>query len=237
VSKILNFFKHNFGFRPPYLLLLDGTFCAGCLEAKVNIRDQLPKYLGEVKILTTSCCITELEGLGPQMYGAMRVAKQFPVLKCSHVTPIPAHQCVLSLLGTSNTQHLILVSQDAGLRSEARRVPGTPILYLHGNAPTLEKPSEFSEETAEQSEDLRLNVSEHQTKVLEKIKKQTFGEEEVKKRKKRKGPKGANPLSCKKKKKDKVRDVKDKLASEGKKRKRNRNKKKSVNVAVMLNTA
>lgn len=43
VTKILNFFKNNFGLRPPYLVLLDGTFCAGCLSAKVNIRDQLPK--------------------------------------------------------------------------------------------------------------------------------------------------------------------------------------------------
>ena len=43
VSKILNYYKQNFGFRSPYLILLDGTFCAGCLTAKVNIKQQLPK--------------------------------------------------------------------------------------------------------------------------------------------------------------------------------------------------
>jgi hypothetical protein len=32
---------------------------------KINIRDQLPKYLGEVKLLTTKCCILEVEKLGP----------------------------------------------------------------------------------------------------------------------------------------------------------------------------
>ena len=116
VTKILNFFKHNFGFRPPYLVLLDGTFCAGCLAAKVNIRDQLPKYLGDVQLLTTSCCITELEQLGPQMYGAMRVAKQFQVLKCGHSDPVMATQCVLSLIGEDNRRHLLLASQDTGLR-------------------------------------------------------------------------------------------------------------------------
>jgi len=34
---------------------------------KINIRDQLPKYLGEVKLLTTKCCILEAEKLGPGM--------------------------------------------------------------------------------------------------------------------------------------------------------------------------
>lgn len=43
VSKILEFFRNNFGFRAPYLVLIDGTFCAACLEGKVNIKEQLPK--------------------------------------------------------------------------------------------------------------------------------------------------------------------------------------------------
>jgi U3 small nucleolar RNA-associated protein 23 len=43
VSKILKYYGLNFGFRTPYLVLIDGTFCAACLEAKVNIKDQLPK--------------------------------------------------------------------------------------------------------------------------------------------------------------------------------------------------
>ena len=43
VSRILEFFRNNFGFRAPYLVLIDGTFCAACLEGKVNIKDQLPK--------------------------------------------------------------------------------------------------------------------------------------------------------------------------------------------------
>ena len=43
VSKVLSYYKQNFGFHSPYLILIDGTFCAGCLTAKVNIKDQLPK--------------------------------------------------------------------------------------------------------------------------------------------------------------------------------------------------
>jgi U3 small nucleolar RNA-associated protein 23 len=43
VSKILKYYGLNFGFHTPYLVLIDGTFCAACLEAKVNIREQIPK--------------------------------------------------------------------------------------------------------------------------------------------------------------------------------------------------
>lgn len=231
VNKILSFFKQNFGFRPPFLVLLDGTFPAGCLAAKVNIKDQLPKYLGEVKILTTSCCVTELETLGAQMYGATRVAKQFPIFKCGHSQPIPASECVLSLLSSNNPQHFLLASQDQHLRVKARRIAGTPILYLHGMTPTLEKPSGFSEKSAEKAEDSRLNVSQYHGQVLKELKKQVFGEKEVGKKRKKKGPKGANPLSCKKKKNKSdvnLHGVKDTMESGGKKRKRNRNKNKKV---------
>merc|ERR1711874_287852 len=120
-------------------------------------------------------------------------------------------------------------SQDTGLRIQARKVPGTPVLYLHGNAPTLEKPSGYSEKSAEKSEDLRINVSEHHGAVLKELKKQTFGEEEPKKKKKKKGPKGPNPLSCKKKKKKKKkRDKKAQPPPPQKKKKKKKKKKKRI---------
>ena len=62
--------------------------------------------------------------------------------------------------------------------------------------------------------------------TIKQLKKKVFGEpepSEPRKKKKRKGPKGPNPLSCKKKQKkplDKLRGVKDKLKSEGKKKKK-----------------
>merc|ERR1719211_72266 len=116
VSKILEFFRNNFGFRPPYLVLIDGTFCAACLEGKVNIKDQLPKYLGEVRLLTTSCCITELESLGPQLYGAMMIAKNFPIFKCGHKKAISASECIKAMVGKANSQHFVVATQDYSLR-------------------------------------------------------------------------------------------------------------------------
>eukprot|EP00092_Neocalanus_flemingeri_P005082 GFUD01005465.1.p1 GENE.GFUD01005465.1~~GFUD01005465.1.p1 ORF type:complete len:243 (+),score=62.33 GFUD01005465.1:50-778(+) len=228
VSKILNYFKQNFGFRSPYLLLLDGTFCAGCLVAKVNIKDQLPKYLGEARLLTTSCCITELEKLGPPVYGAMMVAKSFPIFKCGHKQAQPANNCIMSLLGEKNSQHFIVASQDNELRSKIRKIPGVPLLLLHGNCPTLEKPSGMTVELIEKTSDEKTLLSSHEARTIKELKKQVFGEEEPKKKKKRRGPKGPNPLSVKKKKSktnDSLHGVKNKLESEGKKKKR-RNKNK-----------
>lgn len=62
---IITFFKKNFGFRAPFQVVLDGTFCQIALTQKVNLREQIPKYLGdEVRLLTTSCVLNELENLG-----------------------------------------------------------------------------------------------------------------------------------------------------------------------------
>jgi hypothetical protein len=31
VGRILSFFRHNFGHRHPFQVLIDGTFCSACL--------------------------------------------------------------------------------------------------------------------------------------------------------------------------------------------------------------
>ena len=93
-------------------------------------------------------------------------------------------------------------------RTLLRGVPGTPVLYLHGNSPTLERPSELTRGQVEQEAEDRVGVTGHQARAIQAMKKQVFGEEVKPKKKKRKGPKGPNPLSCKKKKKDPLNGVK-----------------------------
>ena len=44
VTRILNFFKHNYGHHEPYQVLIDGTFGSSCLE--VNTR-----FVSEVNFL------------------------------------------------------------------------------------------------------------------------------------------------------------------------------------------
>lgn len=53
-KKHLAFFRNNFGVREPYQILLDGTFCQAALRGRIQLREQLPRYLmGETQLCTT----------------------------------------------------------------------------------------------------------------------------------------------------------------------------------------
>lgn len=53
-KKNLGFFRNNFGVREPYQILLDGTFCQAALRGRIQLREQLPRYLmGETQLCTT----------------------------------------------------------------------------------------------------------------------------------------------------------------------------------------
>uniref|UniRef100_A0A8C2LHC3 UTP23 small subunit processome component n=1 Tax=Cricetulus griseus TaxID=10029 RepID=A0A8C2LHC3_CRIGR len=53
-KKHLGFFRNHFGVREPYQILLDGTFCQAALRGRIQLREQLPRYLmGETQLCTT----------------------------------------------------------------------------------------------------------------------------------------------------------------------------------------
>lgn len=226
VQRNLSFYKNAFGFRPPYQILVDGTFCAAALKYKVNIRDQMPKYLGdEVKLCTTVCAVTETESLGPQLYGAMLVIKQFPVRRCGHEKqPITAANCFHSMVRKRNEDHYMVATQDHDLSDRLRALAGVPLLYLC-NAITLEKPSEKSEKKGMEALQAQSQAPERQMEVVKQLKKKENLVEEAPVKRKRKKPGGPNPLSCKKPKKATKRPSADaeRAASEaGSKRKRHK---------------
>ena len=43
--------------------------------------------------------MNELENLGGTLYGALVIAKRFKTRKCGHSKPVPAADCVHSLIG------------------------------------------------------------------------------------------------------------------------------------------
>uniref|UniRef100_A0A023GJM5 rRNA-processing protein UTP23 homolog n=1 Tax=Amblyomma triste TaxID=251400 RepID=A0A023GJM5_AMBTT len=202
VQRRLSFYKNAFGFRPPYQILVDGTFCAAALKYKVNIRDQMPRYLGdEVKLCTTVCAVVETESLGPKLYGATLVIKQFPVRRCGHEKqPITAANCFHSMVRKRNPDHYMVATQDHDLSERLRALVGVPLLYLF-NAITLEKPSEKSERKGMEALQAQSQAPERQLEVVEQLKrKENLVQDSLVKRKRRK-PAGPNPLSCKKPKK------------------------------------
>lgn len=80
-----------------------------------------------------------------------------------------------------------------------RIIPGVPVIYLHGKAPTLDSPSEASRKHAEAMQK-GLGMTTWEKENVKVLRKQAGLEEcKMKKKKKKKG--GPNPLSCLKKKK------------------------------------
>lgn len=205
IQKNLSFYANNFGFRKPFQVLIDGTFCFVALKDKLDIQDQLKKYLGEeIKLLTTQCVVLETEKLGKTVFGAMLIIKKFPVHKCRHKDkPVSGSECLLSMVGSSNLNRYIIATQDRDLQNALRLKPGVPLLYFHNKAPTLEAPSEESHKAATGAANSLWGVNKFEAATLEKMKETELGilpgSEPKSKKKKRKG--GPNPLSCKKGKK------------------------------------
>jgi len=199
VKRALHFYTNNYGFKVPYSVLIDGTFCKSALHFKINIRDQLPKFLdAEIRLCTTNCCIEECKMLGPLLYGSLKVIEQFECIPCGHTNPISASLCLekLSKKPKEKKMKYFIATQDNNLRIKLRRKVGIPLLYISHNAINMETPSQNSCTTADEKLSQKMKPSKHEHLPL--TQSAIDSSKIVKKRKKIKGP---NPLSCKKKKK------------------------------------
>ncbi|XP_037951932.1 rRNA-processing protein UTP23 homolog [Teleopsis dalmanni] len=203
--KILQYFATNFNYREPYQVLIDATFCQAALQNKIIIEEQLKKYFQtQIKLLTTQCIILEAESLGAPLTGATKIVKKFHVHKCGHEgKPVTAAECIKSM--TKDSRYIV-ATQDRTLQDRLRKVPGRCLLYLHKATPVLEEPSNASKKyVSKKSKDLlpaKIGEKIDHMKQTQGLKSST-GKEETSK-KKHKGPKNPNPLSCKKSKKQKV---------------------------------
>uniref|UniRef100_A0A6B2EFU5 rRNA-processing protein UTP23 homolog n=1 Tax=Phlebotomus kandelakii TaxID=1109342 RepID=A0A6B2EFU5_9DIPT len=187
--KYLDFYKLNYGFRQPYQVLVDATFCHHALSKRIKINDQIINYLdAEIKFVSTRCCIMETESLGAAFSKTTFVLKSFAVHKCSHAgEKISGSTCIKSLAPQSR---YIVATQDKTLQNWCRRRPGQPLLYFHGVTPVFEAPSDATK--ASVNEELQRQLNDLGTLKVE------SKEGPVVKKKRKKNP---NPLSCLKKKK------------------------------------
>lgn len=132
----------------------------------------------------------------------MQIVKQFPIHKCGHEKhSINGTNCLKSMVGKNNSSRYIVATQDREFQDVLRKIPGVPIIYLHGKAPTLETPSQVSREYAEKIRK-GLGMTEWEKENIKTLKEAAGIAENTQvklKKKKKKG--GPNPLSCLKKKK------------------------------------
>ncbi|NXK17403.1 UTP23 protein, partial [Arenaria interpres] len=222
-KKNMGFYKHNFHFREPFQVLLDGTFCQAALRNKIQIREQLPGYLGGgTQLCTTRCVLKELESLGKALYGAKLIAQRFQLRSCSHhKDPVSGSACLLSMIEEGNPHHFFIATQDQELANKVKKKAGVPLLFIIQNTMVLDKPSPKSLAFVQK---LQMNelVPEHQKQSIVQLKeKEGLAKQEGEKRRKRKRAGGPNPLSCLKKKK-KTQEGQEPSAEKKKRRKRKR---------------
>eukprot|EP00898_Chlorokybus_atmophyticus_P007613 jgi/Chlat1/7853/Chrsp66S07299 len=211
VRRGVRFFRVCFGFREPYKALVDGTFLhhALSLPKVAALRESLPKFLGATtKVFVTRCVTAELKALGTDYAGTAKAARVFEGAKCSHDTPVPAAACIQSLVANGNPEHFFIASQDAALKQQLHKVPGVAIVSIQNGQLHLEAPSETQRKLANMSEAEKVRASEAELKraalkVAELVQQPVealTGAPAIINKRKRKGPKGPNPLSVKKKK-------------------------------------
>ncbi|MEQ2310148.1 Small subunit processome component [Ameca splendens] len=229
-KKTISFYKYNFSFREPFQILIDGTFCQAALKNKIQIKEQMPKYLmGEVQLCTTNCALKELETIGKQLYGAKIILQRFQVRKCAHLkNPVPASECLLSMLEETNPHHYFVATQDHAVTAGLKKIPGVPLLYIILNTIVLDKPSQTSLNHV-QAVQLGELVTPAQQQSIRSLKEEQGikdGERRGKKRKRKQS--NPNPLSCLKKKKKGGPTASLKKTEPGEKRKRSRHKRRKA---------
>uniref|UniRef100_A0A8C2UHM6 rRNA-processing protein UTP23 homolog n=1 Tax=Chinchilla lanigera TaxID=34839 RepID=A0A8C2UHM6_CHILA len=198
-KKHLGFFCNIFGVSEPYQILLVSTFCQAALRGRIQLREQLPRYLmGETQLCTTRCVLKELETLGNDLYGAKLIAQKYQVRNCPHFKN--------ALKG--NPHHYFVATQDQNLSVKVKKKPGVSLMFIIQNTIVLDKPSPKTVAFVKAIASGQL-VSVHEKESIKQLKEEQglMKNPEHRRRKKRKKISGPNPLSCLKKKK-KAQDTK-----------------------------
>lgn len=170
----------------------------------------------EVRFLTTPCIIIETEKLGNKLQPVAQKLKSFTLNKCGHgKNPLSGADCIKAMV---KENHYVVASQDRDLQEWIRRQTGIALLYLHNVVPHLDEPSDASKKFLSRKTKNSTKVSTFEDKQLTQLKKREGLVEEIKpvkiKKVKKKG--GPNPLSCKRKKQDKLRQVANKTITKKK---------------------
>lgn len=200
IRKHTQFYKQTYGIKPPYKILMDGQFIQAALEGKVRIDEQVPKTLQEKSTMyVTKCVMHKLKEGGPFYRGAVMIGSKYPNLQCRHEDVIAPNECIKLLVAGGNPDQLILAAQDLPLRTIVRKQAGTPLMFIRGQVPVLEPPTEKTQKKVAEKIKEQSSITKTEKRMIAESKDEEGGESKPKR--KRKGPKQPNPLSCKKKKK------------------------------------
>ncbi|KAK0246063.1 Fcf1-domain-containing protein [Armillaria nabsnona] len=193
--KLMALYSMTFGFRQPYQVLIDSEMCKLAADTNIELVKQIGAVLhGETKPMITQCCIHELYLQGKSRQNAVDLAKTFERRRCNHREPISGDDCLKSVVGDTNKHRYVIASQSQPLRSKLRSIPAVPLVHVNRSVMVLEPPSDTTLASKQKTEEESLHPTAPDIALV--------GPSSDQPPKKRKGPKGPNPLSVKKKKVD-----------------------------------
>lgn len=155
VSRTLNFLKITHRFHEPFKVVLDGNFINALLQSKTDAAEAIGKLLSaSVKLYTSRCVLRELHALGADFKDAVAASRSLMVLHCGHEdAALSPEECLSSIYGDNNPQHMFIATQDRALRASLGRIPGAALIFASVNGLHLEAPS------AQQVADARAAVA------------------------------------------------------------------------------
>eukprot|EP01117_Protostelium_nocturnum_P004444 TRINITY_DN1601_c0_g1_i1.p1 TRINITY_DN1601_c0_g1~~TRINITY_DN1601_c0_g1_i1.p1 ORF type:complete len:284 (-),score=129.14 TRINITY_DN1601_c0_g1_i1:267-1118(-) len=223
VRKKLQFYRANFGLEAPYSVIVDASFCKTALDYKINLKEDLAKFLdGERAYPTTSSCVvTELAQQGEESSGAALNAKRCFRMECGHLlskkkekkktlngeqVPQPrvatSRECIESLLKTPGKGYIVATNDDE-LKKEARKIPGVLILTVYQGQLVMDSFSNATTKAVKELGDITMKeIDQKERELIEEEKKKRELEQKANEKEKPKmnKPKAPNSLSAKKKK-------------------------------------
>lgn len=207
-EKLMTNYERYFNFRKPYQILIDDEFSINLFRANLDPQKQLDMVMrGPCKIMITQCAIHALYLKGKDFQPVVDLTKTYERRKCNHKEPKEVNECIKDVVGDSNKHRYIIASTNNTLRRNLHRVPGVPILHYNRMVIVLEPPSKVTNDKISELEGQKISQSLVEKDVLAKEDGEgniSGGDEKQLQqppKRKRKGPKGPNPLSAKKKSK------------------------------------
>ncbi|KAI5186755.1 U3 small nucleolar RNA-associated protein 24 [Nematocida homosporus] len=126
------YFEINHNLSPPYNVILDTNFVNMSLRRKLDIEKELISCLfSRVNMFVTDCVIAEMEKLGKVHTLALKVLKsgRYKRLTCDH-PGIYADNCLIDRV--ERHPCYVIATCDKELKQRLRKIPGVPILAVHG---------------------------------------------------------------------------------------------------------
>ena len=233
--KQLLVYNYTFKFRQPYQVLVDDLIVTDASNSKFDLEKGLKRTLqADIKVMITQCCMEALYKTGDK--SAIALAKRFERRRCNHNIKDPEKpvDCIKSIVDINgeNKHRYIVASQNLGLRRYLRRIPGVPLIHISRSVMVMEPLSTASARVGNKMEQDKLfkGLNDPESAGRKTLSGNETEDGGATVPKKRKGPKGPNPLSVKKSKKHKGEGEVKENGNDGEsttKRRRRRKHKKS----------